>query len=76
LVVGVVEAAAGAILLFFTFLDFFAFFTFWVTFVTGVEAEVVPCAKTKPLVLPKNKTVIKTANNFFMEFLRTLSGLF
>jgi hypothetical protein len=72
--VGVVEEAAGATTAFLLFFIFLAFFTLWLTFVVGVEAGAVPCAKTRPVVLPKKRTVIKTANNFFMEFLQTLSG--
>jgi hypothetical protein len=57
-----VEAAAGAVFSFFTFLDFL--WLLWLTFVVG--AGVVASAKTKPVVLPKNNTVIKAAINFFI----------
>jgi hypothetical protein len=74
--VGVAEEAAGAGTAFLVFFDFLVFLLLCISFTTGVDAGAAPCAKTMPVVLPKNRTAIKTANDFFMDFLQTLSGLF
>ncbi len=74
--------AAGAVVdaaveLFFPFFPFFPFLcAFWVVLAAGVVPEVVPCAKARPVVLPKNNTVIKAAINFFISILQALSGSF
>jgi hypothetical protein len=61
LLAGVVEAAGVTV---FTFLWLLCFFT---TFATGVTDAVVGVwAKTKPVVEPRNSTVIKAAINFFI----------
>lgn len=61
-------AVAGAAAVdFFPFLPFLPFLcVFWLVLAAGVVPELVPCAKAKPVVLPKNNTVIKAAINFFI----------